>query len=287
MNHKIINNIQIGLFELTKKKYSKKYIKQYIQPIIEYILSSNKKKFLISGSQGIGKSTLVKILKINIEKFYKKKVLTMNIDDYYLKKKERIKLSKIKHPLLRTRGVPGTHDLKKLNNNISDFEKENYPIYIPIFDKLVDDRSKKIRKEKNKKDILILEGWCCGCPPLQKKYLNNSINRLEREEDKNKIWRKYFNENLSKNYKKVFNRFDKIIFLKAISFDFVMNWRLKQEKMNTSKHKNKIKMDKKEILYFILHYEKITKWMLIKLPHIANMVVKINKKQEIFKIKIN
>ena len=87
MNHKIINNIQIGLFELTKKKYSKKYIKQYIQPIIEYILSSNKKKFLISGSQGIGKSTLVKILKINIEKFYKKKVLTISIDDYYLKKK--------------------------------------------------------------------------------------------------------------------------------------------------------------------------------------------------------
>ena len=81
--------------------------------------------------------------------------------------------------------------------------------------------------------------------------------------------------------------FDKTIFLKAPSFNFVLNWRLKQEKMNSSKNKDQIKMNKKEILYFISHYEKITKWMFKKLTHEADLVLKINQKQEIIKSKFN
>ena len=282
----IINNIQNQLFNLTQKRFSKKYINTHILPIIEYVVNSNKKKFLIAGSQGVGKSTLVNILKNNIQKYYKKKVLTLSLDDYYLSKKERIKLSKIIHPLLITRGVPGTHDIKKLKKNVISFDKSKYPLKIPIFDKLTDDRSDIIRKQYNKKDILILEGWCCGCSPIEKKFLNKNINKLE-EEDTNNIWRNYYNNKLNSDYKSLFKMFDKTIFLKAPSFNFVLNWRLKQEKMNTSKNKNQIKMNKKEILYFISHYEKITKWMFKKLTHEADLVLKINQKQEIIKSKFN
>jgi D-glycerate 3-kinase len=285
MNVKIENNIQIQLFELTKKKFSKKYIDTKIIPIIKYIVNSNKKKFLISGSQGIGKSTLIKILKDNIEKYFDKKIMTLNLDDYYLSKDKRIKLSKTKHNLFKTRGVPGTHDIKKLKKNINDFEKSIYPISIPVFDKLIDDRSSKIRKEKEKKDILILEGWCCGCPPLEKKFLDKNINELERLEDKDRIWRNYFNRNLDNEYKKIFKIFDKIIFMEPPSFKFVFNWRSKQEKMNNSNYKNYKRMSKKELLYFISHYEKITKWMIKKLPNTADLVININNKQEIIKNK--
>ena len=83
MHTKVINNIQTQLFELTKKKYSKKYINTNIFPIIEYIVYSNKTKFLISGSQGIGKSTLIKILKTSIEKYFDKKIIALSLDDYY------------------------------------------------------------------------------------------------------------------------------------------------------------------------------------------------------------
>ena len=99
MNKKIINSIQIQSKKLTKKKYSKKYIITYILPIIEYIVSSKKTNFLISGSQGSGKTTLIKILEKNINLFYNKKILTLSLDDYYLSKKERISLSKKKHDL--------------------------------------------------------------------------------------------------------------------------------------------------------------------------------------------
>ena len=285
MNIKIENNIQIQLFELTNKKFSKKYINNKIIPIIKFIVNSNKKKFLISGSQGIGKSTLIKILKDNIERYFNKKILTLNLDDYYLSKYKRIKLSKTKHYLLKTRGVPGTHDIKKLKKNINDFEKSIYPICIPIFDKLIDDRSGKIKKEKVKKDILILEGWCCGCPPLEEKFLDKNINELERLEDKDRMWRNYFNRNLDNDNKKIFKIFDKIIFMEAPSFEFVFNWRLKQEKKNNSSNKNYTRMSRKEILYFISHYEKITKWMIKKLPSIADLVININNKQEIIKNK--
>jgi D-glycerate 3-kinase len=286
MSTKIIDNIQKQLLNLTKKRFSKKYIDTHIFPIIAYIVNSNKKKFLISGSQGIGKSTLVNILKNNIQKYYKKKVLTLSLDDYYLSKKERIKLSKLINPLLKTRGVPGTHDIKKLKKNVISFDKSKYPLQIPIFNKLTDDRSYRIRKEYNKKDILILEGWCCGCPPLEKKFLNKNINKLEKK-DTNNIWRNYYNNKLNNDYKSLFKMFDKTIFLKAPSFNFVLNWRLKQEKMNSSKNKDQIKMNKKEILYFISHYEKITKWMFKKLTHEADLVLKINQKQEIIKSKFN
>ena len=286
MSTKIIDNIQKQLLNLTKKRFSKKYINTHILPIIAYIVNSNKKKFLIAGSQGIGKSTLVNILKNNIQKYYKKKVLTLSLDDYYLSKKERIKLSKLINPLLKTRGVPGTHDIKKLKKNVISFDKSKYPLQIPIFNKLTDDRSYRIRKEYNKKDILILEGWCCGCPPLEKKFLNKNINKLEKK-DTNNIWRNYYNNKLNNDYKSLFKMFDKTIFLKAPSFNFVLNWRLKQEKMNSSKNKDQIKMNKKEILYFISHYEKITKWMFKKLTHEADLVLKINQKQEIIKSKFN
>ena len=39
--------------------------------------------------------------------------------------------------------------------------------------------------------------------------------------------------------------------MEAPSFKFVLNWRLKQEKMNNSNYKNHKRMNEKEILYFI------------------------------------
>ena len=74
MQKKTINYIQDLLFEHTGNKFTKNYIEKYILTIITYIINSKKKKFLISGSQGIGKSTLVLILKSVIEKIYDKKV---------------------------------------------------------------------------------------------------------------------------------------------------------------------------------------------------------------------
>ena len=200
----IIIFTQNQLLQLTKNKFSKNYITKYILPIIDIIINSKNNKYLISGSQGVGKSTLSILLKLIIEKFYKKKVLLLSIDNYYLSKTKRIKLAKKIHPLLITRGVPGTHNIKKLKQHINQFNKQKFPITTPNFDKIKDDISTKSKKINNAQ-ILLLEGWCCGSLPVEKKYLNQNINQLELKYDNNKVWRKYYNSMLKSEYRKVFN----------------------------------------------------------------------------------
>ena len=283
MQKDIINYTQGLLLEHIGRKFTKIYIEKYILPIITNIINSKKKKFLISGSQGVGKSTLVLILKSVIENIYNKKVMSVSIDDYYFSKNKRLQLSKQIHPLLQTRGVPGTHDLDKLSKHISQFSKKKFPIIIPVFDKLSDDLTKK-KITINKADILLLEGWCCGCLPIDNKYLFKNINKLETDLDKNNIWRNFYNNKLQNDYKKIFKLFDLKIYMQPPSFKYVYKWRADQERRNLSKSVNKKYMNKKQLDKFIQHYEKITKWMMKTMPAEADMLIKVNKNQMIKKI---
>ena len=55
--------IKNELKKITYKNFSKKYITQHLIPIIENINKSIDNKFIISGPQGSGKTTLTKLLK--------------------------------------------------------------------------------------------------------------------------------------------------------------------------------------------------------------------------------
>jgi len=90
-------------------------LKRTYIPISFWIENKYKKKgktlFLgFSGGQGSGKTTVVKILKIILKKFFKRKIHVSSIDDFYKTLKDRNKMSYTTHPLFKTRGVPGTHD---------------------------------------------------------------------------------------------------------------------------------------------------------------------------------
>ena len=282
----LIDYIQKEIHNTYNKKYSKKYIKDKLVPIINYICSSKSKKFLFGGSQGIGKSSFINIISKTIEKFYNKRILLLSLDNYYLSKKQRLLLSEKKHKLLITRGVPGTHDIEKLVKNINQFNKGKYPITIPLFDKLTDDKSKSI-KMKTKFDILFLEGWCCGSSEIPKKILYKNINNLEKIKDPKNQWRNFYNNKLKMEYKKLFKLFDELIFLKTSSFDNVFKWRFKQERYNQSKNKKSKRMSADEIKIFIQHYEKLTKWMLKDLNKKAQIVIKVEKNHKISSVNFN
>ncbi len=288
MEEKITSFIKDYLLKITNNNFSKKDIKKFILPFLYIIFNNNFNKILISGSQGVGKTTYLKLIEIVGLKFFKKKVLNLSIDDFYLDKNERINLAAKIHPLLKTRGVPGTHDIKKLKSIIQQFQNSQYPISTPLFNKLTD-RKKKILKKHNKCDLLILEGWCAGCPRIPLNYLYKDINSIEKKYDKHKKWRKYYNNKLKTTYADVFNLFDYKIFFKSSSFSNVLSWRIKQEKnqIKISKNKKNQGMSESEIKVFIKHYEKITKYMLKSMPLKANLIIGIDQSHKIINIKRN
>ena len=254
----------------------------------EYFKKKKTRVIGLTGGQGTGKSTISNILKIILKEAYKLETVIFSIDDFYKTLNERKIMSKKISNLFLTRGVPGTHDVRMLYNCIKNLKNDKFKkILIPRFDKSIDDRSSKNRwlKVKKKPNIVIFEGWCIGVTAQNKKDLINKINKLEKQKDKNKIWRQKVNLELKKNYKKIFNLIDKLIFLKVPSFKYVFRWRLLQEKKLRITGKGKKTMTDKQISNFIMYYERLTKHMLKVLPKSANTVINIDKKHRLKSIK--
>ena len=112
------------------KSKAKKIIilKKFYIPMSFWIERKYKKKgktlFLgFSGGQGSGKTTVAKILKIILKKFFKREIYVSSIDDFYKTLKDRNEMSHTIHPLFKTRGVPGTHDIS-LVKKFFDFIKK-------------------------------------------------------------------------------------------------------------------------------------------------------------------
>jgi D-glycerate 3-kinase len=270
-----LNNFYLPISQLIYKKYIK-----------------NKKTQVIglAGGQGSGKSTISNILKILLKESFNLETVIFSIDDFYKTLKERKIMSKKISPLFLTRGVPGTHDTKMLLNCIKTLKNSKFKkILIPQFNKAIDDRISKIKwlRVNKKPNIVIFEGWCVGANPQKKKDLLVSVNELEKHKDKKKIWRNRVNQELKRDYKKIFKLIDEIIFLKVPSFKHVFKWRLLQEKKLRITSKSKKTMSYNQIKNFIMFYERITKHMLKTLTYKADTVIRIDNKHKLKSIKFN
>ena len=133
--------------------------------------------------------------------------------------------------------------------------------------------------------MVILEGWCVGAKPQSDLLIKKPINDLEKYEDRESIWRKYVNQKLKKEYKRIFSMIDHFIFIKIPNFKMVFQWRLLQENKlrNKSYYKKKI-MSYSEIKRFIMFYERITLQMMKDLIKSASIVMFLKKNHGIKKI---
>ncbi len=242
----------------------------------------------LSGGQGSGKTTVTAILKIILGKFFKRNVCSISIDDFYKTLKERNQMSWTIHPLFKTRGVPGTHDINLIRKLFNFIKKRKFKKFkLPKFDKSIDDRLKKKywTSVKKRPEIVILEGWCVGAKPQSSFLIKNPINILEKKEDKNSTWRNYVNKKLKNEYKKIFAMIDHLIFIKVPNFNMVLKWRLLQErKLKKKSYLNKKIMSHMQIKRFVMFYERITLQMIKDLNKCASMVILLKKNHEIKKI---
>jgi len=272
--------IQKTLKKITNQDLDIEYIeKNYLKILFKLKF---KEKIMIAGSQGSGKSSLSKLIKLYLEKFYYKSVVIISMDDFYLSKRQRMQLSKNIHPLFLTRGAPGTHDLELLNKKILQIFDKKFPVYLPIFDKVTDTRKRTYRKVL-KGDVIIFEGWCAGAQPVNHSYLQKNFNNLEKYKDKNFIWRNSYNKYLNE-YQKIFSQFNYFIYFQFNQWSHVLDWKYKQELELRDKKKDLAL--KKYLKEFIQYYEKVSKWMHLKVPKYCNILIKLNAHQKIKSIKL-
>jgi D-glycerate 3-kinase len=232
----------------------------------------------INGSQGSGKSTLAALLTQLLREDHKKHCLALSIDDFYLTHKQRQHLAETVHPLLATRGVPGTHDTELLKKTLKQLIKNTGTVAIPRFDKSTDDRVPESQGETADLplDIIILEGWCVGSRPEPTEKLEEAINPLEEHRDKSGKWRNFVNQTLDQRYRSIFQSLDSLIMLKAPSFDCVFQWRQEQEtklaeRLGVEADKSQL-MNPEELHQFIQGYERITRHTLKTMPQFADTV---------------
>ena len=268
-------------------------LKKFYLPLSKWIysiyLKDKKTKIIgLSGGQGAGKSTITDILKFIFKRKYNLDLCVFSIDDFYKTKSERIKMSKAIHPLFLTRGVPGTHDMKLLNKVIQNLKKKNFKkVLVPKFDKSIDDRFKKVKWQKIKTapKIIILEGWCVGAIEQKKGELVKPINKIEKKLDPRMIWRKKVNNFLKNEYKKVFKKIDKLVYLKVPDFNHIFKWRLVQEQKLKLTSKSKKTMSKAEVREFIMFYERITRHMMKNFFKISDLTIFLDKNHRSKKMK--
>ncbi len=228
----------------------------------------------LCGAQGSGKSTVSALLVARLAA-HGLAAVTLSLDDLYLTREERTHLAKTIHPLLLTRGVPGTHDVA-LGHAVLDALASGRRTALPRFDKARDTRVDRSAWERVERriDVVIFEGWCVGATPEPDAALAKSVNTLEREADADGRWRRWVNARLALDYQALFARIDLLALLAAPSFAVVGGWRMEQE--HDLRRRTGSGMDDATVATFVQHYQRLTEHILREMPDRADLVVRLD-----------
>ncbi len=238
--------------------------------------------FGIAGAQGTGKSTLAAMLAECLRETWSETVAVLSLDDFYLPRSERLQLSKEVHPLLATRGVPGTHDVAAMQSSIEGL-KRGASVEAPVFEKAHDDRARETRKLGPAR-IILCEGWCWGAQPEPEIRLEKPVNQLEQIRDADGHWRHWVNTKLHE-YQSLFDN-DALLYLAAPSFEAILEWRWQQEQDLARNRTGSQIMSRDQIADFISFYERITSWMLEEMPDRADLTVTLAPDHQIAGIRL-
>jgi D-glycerate 3-kinase len=238
----------------------------------------------LNGAQGSGKTTFARVLTGVLGTGFGLRCATLSIDDIYLGRAERQRLAHLVHPLLLTRGVPGTHEVRLGLELISELRSANSEtvIEIPVFDKASDDRAppERWKKWQGSADLILFEGWCVGAFAQDPGDLDPPVNRLEREQDANGRWRRYVNDRLARDYPPLFAEIDLLIFLQVPDLECSLAWRIQQERELHQRAERRglpapRAMSDAEIERFVMHYQRLSRHMLRDLPDRADIVIPV------------
>ncbi len=234
----------------------------------------------LSGLQGTGKSTLAAQVAVAADACGLRAAV-LSLDDLYLDPDARARLARAVHPLLATRGPPGTHEVA-LGVAVMEAARAGIPVRLPRFDKLGDRRlPERDWPMADGLDLLLFEGWCVGTPPEPAAHLVEPINALEREDDAAGTWRRWCNAALARDYPALWSGMDRLLFLQPPGFDVVFDWRLQQEQALQAAAPGRRGMDAAGIARFVQHFERVSRQALRTLPGRADVVVTLDAQRRV------
>jgi len=235
----------------------------------------------ISGLQGSGKSTLAAQI-VGLAQRRGLRAATLSIDDFYLTRADRQRLARQVHPLLLTRGPPGTHDLA-LAHATFDTLAARQPVALPRFDKLADERvpATEWPQLQDGLDLLVFEGWFLGTPAQADEDLRDALNPLERDADADGRWRHWCNRALAEHYPALWQRCHRLWFLQPPDFSVVPRWRWQQEQNLQAAQPGRSSMSRAQLERFVQYYERVSRQALRTLPALADRVVVLDDQRRV------
>ena len=242
----------------------------------------------LSGLQGSGKSTLARLLKAQAEhRGWPTEILSL--DDFYYSRSEREALAQQVHPLLKTRGVPGTHEIELLLSVLTALPhaSEKFPVTWPRFDKGRDTRMPPSRWPRATRPprLVVMEGWALGLRPQLESALEEPVNALERLEDPDGRWRHWVNKQL-RAYQPLWRKLDALIVLQAPNWEVIREWRSETEKDLLARGAP-LAMDAAAMQRFLFHFERLSRHALATLPVMADTCVEYNTHHQVMGLSHN
>jgi len=236
----------------------------------------------ICGSQGSGKSTACEQAARALSASGVR-VAVLSIDDIYLPRAAREDLARRVHPLLLTRGVPGTHE-PLLGLRALEALAMRERVLLPRFDKAREDRAPvgDWTLVEGPVDVVLFEGWCVGARPQQPHELAAPVNELEAEWDADGRWRRFVNDALSRDYQALFAPIDFLALLAAPNFEVVTRWRTEQERqLRATRPGAAGVMSDPAIERFVQHYERLTRHILAEMPARADLMLRLDENRRV------
>jgi D-glycerate 3-kinase len=259
---------------------------EILRPLADHVLGLRKElsrpvAIGINGGQGSGKSTLSLFLVEWLNRECGLSAVCLSLDDLYYGKARRLELAQSIHRLFATRGVPGTHDVA-LGMQILDTLlgiRGDGTLAMPKFNKATDDLLDEAEWPEIEVpvDVVMFEGWCVGARTQSDAELSTAINVLEADEDPDGRWRRAVNEHLKTDYAELFQRLDMLVMLRIPSFEKAIEWRQLQESKSGGP------LDEKQLMRFMMFFERLTRHMLETVPSYADTVIDIDDQHNLVK----
>ncbi len=247
----------------------------FVASVLDDAVAHGSRVYGIGGLQGSGKSTLAAQV-VDLARTRDLRAEVLSIDDVYLTRSARQQLARDVHPLLATRGPPGTHDVA-MACGLIDALRRGGTCRLPRFDKIADDRLPASRwPTARDTQLLIVEGWFLKTPPQTEAQLVAPINTLERDEDAQGAWRRYCNTALARDYPALWQRIDRLLYLHGPGFDIVPEWRWQQEIALQASDPARTAMARPQVERFVQHFERVSRQAWRALPAIADWPVALD-----------